>query len=328
MRFPRSTPLLFLVSLFFIAVPLLHVTPVLAQSEVAVTHYKAATAYYNQGRYDDAIREFKEAYRLSKKADLYYNIAQAYERMGKLPEAISAYQRYLDESKAKNPVLLEKIANLRARIKKTAVTVRSNVSGAKILIDGKVAGTTPLAKPLPVKTGGHEVRVEKAGYLPFTIRIAVSTDATVDVNAKLVTSASASPGPKTPIATAMPVSSASTTPASSKATPVRRGRLWTWVSLGVAGVALGVAAGTGIAALGKAGDAKTDSDADAKSATTLALVSDITLGVGIAAVVTGVVLFFVEGQGERKSRGVASSALHVTPTFSPTFSGVSARLRF
>jgi tetratricopeptide (TPR) repeat protein len=58
-------------------------------------HLKAAIAYYDDGRYEDASREMRAAYDLRPLADLQYNLAQCYERLNKLDDAASAYEKYL-----------------------------------------------------------------------------------------------------------------------------------------------------------------------------------------------------------------------------------------
>jgi len=60
-------------------------------------HFNAGTSYYEESRFDDAVREFKEAYRLSHHSVLLINIARAYEHALQFDEAIVHYQQYLDE---------------------------------------------------------------------------------------------------------------------------------------------------------------------------------------------------------------------------------------
>ncbi len=67
---------------------------------------------------------------------------------------------------------------------RSTIAVRSNVAAARVLIDGHAAGTTPVASPIAVEEGRHEVRVERDGYTSFaTVVDAVGRGA--DVNAQL-----------------------------------------------------------------------------------------------------------------------------------------------
>jgi tetratricopeptide (TPR) repeat protein len=77
-------------------------------------HFGAGRAYYEQARYEDAAREFSEAYRLSPRPELLHNISQAYERALMFDDAIAALQRLLDRHPhyPDQATVRERIANL------------------------------------------------------------------------------------------------------------------------------------------------------------------------------------------------------------------------
>jgi len=89
------------------------------KTERARIHVKAAIAYYDEGKYEDAAREMTVAYQLKPLPDLQYNLAQCYERLNKLDEAAGAYETYLagrgDAPDRK--VVQARIASLRERKK-------------------------------------------------------------------------------------------------------------------------------------------------------------------------------------------------------------------
>jgi tetratricopeptide (TPR) repeat protein len=92
------------------------------QTERARAHVKAAIAYYDEAKYDDAAREMSAAYQLKPLPDLQYNLAQCYERLGKLDDAVKAYETYLagqPTSPDKKRIEL-RIENLRERAKAQA----------------------------------------------------------------------------------------------------------------------------------------------------------------------------------------------------------------
>jgi tetratricopeptide (TPR) repeat protein len=88
-----------------------------SDQEAAKAHYLAGSAYYEQADYADAVREFNEAYRLSKRPDLLYNLAISYERLDQFDHAIDALQRYLVEKpEAQDRALIQsRIENLEKR---------------------------------------------------------------------------------------------------------------------------------------------------------------------------------------------------------------------
>jgi tetratricopeptide (TPR) repeat protein len=59
------------------------------------THFEAGRSYYEQARYDDAAREFQEAFQLSGRAALLLNLSQSYERGLHFDQAIAELQHYL-----------------------------------------------------------------------------------------------------------------------------------------------------------------------------------------------------------------------------------------
>jgi tetratricopeptide (TPR) repeat protein len=68
-----------------------------ADEDAAKAHFLAGSAYYEQANYTDAVKEFIEAHRLSKRPDLLYNISVCYERLGRWDDAIASLQQYLSE---------------------------------------------------------------------------------------------------------------------------------------------------------------------------------------------------------------------------------------
>ncbi len=92
------------------------------KTERARIHLKAAIAYYDEARYEDAAREMEAAYQLKPLPDLQYNLAQCYERLGRYTDAATAYETYLkSNAAAPDRKLVEtRIANLRERAAATA----------------------------------------------------------------------------------------------------------------------------------------------------------------------------------------------------------------
>jgi tetratricopeptide (TPR) repeat protein len=92
------------------------------RTERARAHVKAAIAYYDEGKYDDAAREMNVAYGLKPLPDLQYNLAQCYERLGRYDDAARAYETYLG-GKPDAPdqhQVRQRIDNLRERAKAQA----------------------------------------------------------------------------------------------------------------------------------------------------------------------------------------------------------------
>ncbi len=64
-------------------------------TEVARRHFEAGSAFYDQGNYERAIAEFEKAREAKPLPAFDYNVARAYDRLGRWREALDAYRRYI-----------------------------------------------------------------------------------------------------------------------------------------------------------------------------------------------------------------------------------------
>jgi tetratricopeptide (TPR) repeat protein len=118
--------------------------------EAAKAHFAAGSAYYDQANYADAVKEFNEAYRLSKRTDLLYNIAIAYERLNQLDNAIATLQKYLtDKPNAPDRVTIEsRIQNLSKRRDEQAQPPPPNPNPNPTPVVTPPLTTAPVPRPL------------------------------------------------------------------------------------------------------------------------------------------------------------------------------------
>jgi tetratricopeptide (TPR) repeat protein len=76
-----------------------------------------ADAAYAEGRYEEALAGFQEAYALSGRPQLLFNVSNALERLGRYAEALEALEKYLASGKAKDrDVVHKRLANLKRRV--------------------------------------------------------------------------------------------------------------------------------------------------------------------------------------------------------------------
>jgi tetratricopeptide (TPR) repeat protein len=118
--------------------------------ERAKVHLRSGIAYYEEGRYEEALREMQAAYQAKPIADLKYNLAQCYERLGRLDEAAESYRAYLvghprpdDEQ-----VVRARISNLEVRLKRRAEAEEAALQAAR---DQQAAAPPPPPPPPPVE---------------------------------------------------------------------------------------------------------------------------------------------------------------------------------
>ncbi len=85
--------------------------------ERAKAHFLAGQSYYEQASYTDALREFNEAYRISKRPALLYNIARCHEALEQYADAVKMLEAYLDQdpTTSDREAVQTRIANLKER---------------------------------------------------------------------------------------------------------------------------------------------------------------------------------------------------------------------
>jgi len=131
----------------------------------AKRYYKNGTTLYAEGQYADSIIAFQEAYRLSGRHALLYNIASAQERLGELEGAIDSLSRYrIHADPDEQAILGRRIDNLNTRLaeqKKESQTVTSpKPSGSDGIETENGTETAPLST-------APETRLSKMSLTPW-----------------------------------------------------------------------------------------------------------------------------------------------------------------
>jgi tetratricopeptide (TPR) repeat protein len=74
-------------------------------------------AAYAEGRYEESLAAFHEAYTLSGRPQLLFNVSNALERLGRYAEALEALEKYLATGKPRErDVVQKRMANLKRRV--------------------------------------------------------------------------------------------------------------------------------------------------------------------------------------------------------------------
>jgi hypothetical protein len=114
---------------------------------------------YSEGRFEDAIRSFEEAYRLGGPAFEIWNIAKCQLRLDRPEQAAASLKRFLGLPNIPKEDREEVTRQLEALEKRSSkLTVTSVPSGAEVSVDGSAAlGRTPLSTT--ITPGPHTVLV-------------------------------------------------------------------------------------------------------------------------------------------------------------------------
>lgn len=128
------------------------VAPSSAQDAEAQALFHAGRVAFTDGRFDDALGYFRRSYELSQRPALLYNIGNAADRLQREPEALEAFERYLElQPEAPNAREVEgRIRVLRAHIEADA----ASATAAPSELD---AASAPIQEPIdeaPTQSGG------------------------------------------------------------------------------------------------------------------------------------------------------------------------------
>ena len=129
---------------------------------------RAGVQSFREGRYADAIRYFRTAYRMGGPSSELWNIARAREKLDDFEGADAAIREYLERSDLSWQDRSEADREARAlRARPSLLTVTTTPAGAVVLIDKRqTAGTTPVS--VEVGPGAHLIAVHREGYAVAT----------------------------------------------------------------------------------------------------------------------------------------------------------------
>lgn len=88
--------------------------------ERARVHFTSGRAYFDSGEYERALQEFQQAYALSHREELHYNLFLCQERLGNVSEAIRELEAFLLTDPPTRSTLEPRLAALRVRERQEA----------------------------------------------------------------------------------------------------------------------------------------------------------------------------------------------------------------
>ena len=148
-----------------------------AAREEAGQRFQRGLAFYGDGEYSLALIEFDRAYQLVPDYRVLYNIGQVSIQLSRFARARLALEQYLSEGGAAIPAdRAEQVKrDLGMLMDRTAyLEVTSSPEGAEIIVDERSFGETPLAQPLLLDAGEHQVVLKKKGFQTVTRRIVLA----------------------------------------------------------------------------------------------------------------------------------------------------------
>ncbi len=156
-----------------------------------------------------ALEKFEEAYKLVQSPRVLFNRAKAHHALGDDVEALTDFERFLDEApyapKESRSEAKRVVAELQPKL--AYLDIHSDEADVEITVDGHSIGTTPIARPIVVQRGSHVVKGTKADMNEDVRPVSVIPGQKLRVVMKLT------PVEKTPVAPVAPPPVAAVPPA-------------------------------------------------------------------------------------------------------------------
>ncbi len=127
---------------------------------------RGARAFYHS-RYEEAADLLRQSNEVQESDSACFMLGHAYRALGRLPEALTSYERALAILRPNGPISEAEVREAIARVREDVGTVRFEVSppGARITVDGRLVGRAPMAGPVPLLAGRRTVEVSAEGHV-------------------------------------------------------------------------------------------------------------------------------------------------------------------
>jgi len=313
-------------------------TPAPAQAQTKAELAKARTLFKEgvsleaAGDWAGALGEFQDVAKVTTTPQVRFHVARCKEHLGRLTEALGEYrlaQYEAEQAKAKElDEITKALSELEARIPKLVIRRGEGAESAKIELDGVELGEAQIGKEVTVDPGPHRIVATLAGgQFEQSVNLAEGEQKDVD----LVPPEGFGPKPKgggdtTEQPTEQPKTGVKLEESGPGALP--------WIIGGVGVVSL-AASGYFFTQRNKADDDLTEickGDICPKSKQSLeddgkkyAMLTNVTLGVGIVGVGVATVML-LSGGGKKEKSPASALRINVVPT--PQMAGVNVAGRF
>jgi Tetratricopeptide repeat len=297
--------------------------------------FKQGVELFHARKFDEAAAVFEKAYSLKPIYKLLFNIGQAYASSRKYDLAMQSFERYLvdggdDISDERREEVLKEIAKLRPLVGFLDMTAPD---GLELRIDGKSRGTTPIRGKIMLTVGNpHTFELLRDDKIVYEQEVRVYGGVVESVTVTPEDVGGEEPGPSEQSA---PADDDYDEPKlmleEEKGTSTLKVAGWVTIGSGAAlAVAGGIVGGLALSQSSKleeacpGGGCSPSRTGEIDSLDSMALASDILLGVGAAALAAGAVMLIVSRVKETRSESETGTELVLVPT---PF-GITANIRF
>ena len=155
--------------------------------EGATAHFQRGNQLYKQKKLDGALAAFRDSRALCPSENNTINIALLLKDLDRPLDALDMLDVLEHDFRVLLPENEESVKELRASLERLvgSVVFDGDYPDARILIDGKDAGTMPQARPIKLRIGTHTARIEMAGHQPLDTTVLVLPKGNVQVSVAL-----------------------------------------------------------------------------------------------------------------------------------------------
>jgi hypothetical protein len=284
------------------------------------------------GNWATAVQRFREVGQVRMTPQVRFHIALCEDRLGRLVVALGGYELALADADSVGPEFRAEVernvSQLRARIPKLVIERGAGAEAAVIELDGVAVGDSSVGVEVPQDPGPHAIIARAPNYHAFDQTVTLAEGETKRVEIVLL------PLPKK----APPPLAGAADGGQAAAQPISKLRMTSYIVGGVGAASLltsGVLFALRQSTLSGLEDACNDMMECPKSEEgaydrlkTYHYGALVTLGVGVAAVGTGAVLFVMDRNQRDQEKAHAAGRLRLYPSVAPGSYGVAGVMRF
>ena len=144
----------------------------------ALWYFELGLEQFREQKFDAALAEFVKSESYFSTSVALRNAALCLEQLGRQDEALEVYDDLLRKHGAKvDENVLREVQDAQRRLAAAVGTLelKVDVVAARISIDSRERGLSPIARKLYVRTGTRLLRVNKSGYAPFETKFIISS---------------------------------------------------------------------------------------------------------------------------------------------------------
>jgi len=160
----------------------------------AIKHFEIGLDLVKQEAWDSALAEFLRSRELYPTRNALRNAAVCLRELKRFDEALDMYDELLARFGGElTPVERAAVDEDQKKLGKFVgtLTIQTDTAGARVVVDGRERGVTPLAKPIRVTVGTRAITISKEGFAPFETKVMVSSGDSKVLSAKLASVANA-----------------------------------------------------------------------------------------------------------------------------------------